>query len=158
MLRRGTIVLATVALICLLCAPVVLAAGGSFIPPPDKTGGPDVDVWVVMEGPQVPTEPTYRLFTMRVQKGRHSQSAIFTGNFNYLYGCQQSGSPDLKTSTEGRFIGFVNSWAPSDVIEALIGPVGDPYLAAITRIDHISCTRVGDNEYLSFSGRIRFAK
>jgi hypothetical protein len=52
----------------------------------------------------------------------------------------------------------MNNWAPVEVLDALIVPVGDPDRAAIIDIDQISCTRIGDREYLSFTGRIKFAE
>jgi hypothetical protein len=157
-MRRIATVLATVVVICLLRLPDVLAAGGSFGPPPGKTVGPAVNVVVVMEGPRQPSVPTSRQFAVTVHKGGYSQAALFTGGVSYLYGCLQPGFPDLQASTEQRFLGFMNSWAPTEVLDALIRAVGDPDRAAIIDIDNISCTPVGDHEYLSFTGRIKFAK
>ena len=157
-MRRRAAVLATVLAICLLRVPDVLAAGGFGQPPPDETIGPTLHVKVVMEGPQQPSEPTYRQFSVQVFKGGHSESAMFVGGVSYTYGCLVEGFPNLRASTERRFIGFMNSWAPFEVLDALILPLGDPDRAAIVDIDHISCTAVGDNEYLAFRGRIRFAK
>lgn len=156
-MRRIASGLATVVVICLLRVPDVLAGGGFGQGPPGKTVGPVVHVLVVMEGPRLPSA-SYRQFAVTVHKDGHFQSALFTGGVNYLYGCQQPGFPDLEASTEQRFLGFMNSWAPSEVLDALIRAVGDPDRAAIIDIDNVSCTPVGDREYLSFTGRIKFAK
>jgi hypothetical protein len=103
-------------------------------------------------------DPTYRQFSMTVEKGRHSRSAIFTGTQHYLYGCLWSGFPSLEASTDQRFLGSMNNWAPIDVLDALIGPVGNSDLATIVDIDHVTCTTFGGQEYLSFTGKIKFAK
>jgi hypothetical protein len=157
-MRRRTAVLAAVVAICLLRVTDVLAAGGFGQPPPDETVGPTLHVKVVMEGPRQPAEPTYRQFSVQVFKGGHSESVIFVGGVSYTYGCLVAGFPSLRASTEQRFIGFMNSWAPFEVLDALILPLGDPDRAAIVAIDNISCTPVGDREYLAFRGVIRFAK
>jgi hypothetical protein len=153
------IVPAALVVICLLPVPDVLAGGGFGQAPPDRTVGPALHVSVVMEGPQQPSVPTLRQFEVTVRKGNDSHSAIFTGGLNYLYGCQQAGFPDLQSSTEQRFLGFMNGWAPPEVLDALIDGVGDPDRAVIVDIDRPSCTLVGeDREYLFFTGRIKFAK
>ena len=158
-MRRRAALLATVLAICLLRVPDVLAAGGFGQPPPDETVGPTLHVKIVMEGPQQPApEPTYRQFSVSVHKGGHSESAIFVGGVTYTYGCRVAGFPSLRASTEQRFLGFMNSWAPTEALDALISAVGDPDRAAIVEITHISCTPVGENEYLSVTGLIRFAK
>ena len=157
-MRRIATVLATLVVICLLRVPDVLAGGGFGQGPPGKTVGPALNVVVVMEGPRQPSVATTREFAMTVHKGSYSQAALFTGGSSYLYGCLQSGFPDLQASTEQRFLGFMNSWAPTEVLDALIRAVGDPDRAVIVDIDNISCTPVGDREYLSFTGRIKFAK
>jgi hypothetical protein len=160
-MRRIGTVLATVVAICVLRVPDVLAGGGFGLGPPDKTGGPKLNVSVVMEGPHqlsVPPEPTLRQFAVRIDKDRHSQAVLFTGPSNYSYGCLWSGFPDLQTSTEQRFLGFLSNWFTSEALEALIRPFGNPDLAVIVAIEDVSCTPVLDKEYLSFTGRIKFAK
>ena len=159
-MRRIATVLVAVVVIGVLRVPDVLAGGGNFLPPPDKTVGPTVNVSVVMEGPRQPlSEPNSRQFAVSVRRSHQSWAAMFTGNLNYLYGCQQPGFPDLQASTEQRFLGFMNAWAPPEVLDALFGAVGDPDRAAIIAIDTVSCTPIGaEREYLFFTGRIKFAK
>ena len=158
-MRRSVTALVALAAICLLSVADVLAGGGMGAPPPDKTVGPTLNVSVVMDATPPPgSDPTYRQFSMTVQKGPHSHSALFTGTRVYLYGCLQSGFPDLQTSTEQRFLGSMNNWAPIEVLDALISPVGNSDLATIVDIDHVTCTTFGGQEYLSFTGKIRFAK
>ena len=85
-------------------------------------------------------------------------AAIFSGTRSYLYGCLQPNFPDLQSSTEQRFLGFMQDWAPIEVLDALIPPFGDPTLAVIVAIDDISCTAVGDKEFLAFTARVQFAR
>ena len=51
-MRRIATALATVVVISLLRVPDVLAGRRNFLPLPDKTLGPTVNVSVVMEGPR----------------------------------------------------------------------------------------------------------
>ena len=162
-MKRIAIALATVVALCLLHVPEVLAGGGFGVPPPDKTRGPAVKVSIVMEGPPVPlpsdlSELPARQFAMTVEKEHPSPAAIFLGTRSYLYGCLQSGFPDLQSSTEQRFLGLMQDWAPIEVLDALIQPFGDPTLAVIVAIHDISCTAVGDKEYLAFTARVKFAR
>lgn len=161
-MRRIATVLATVVAICVLHVPDVLAGGGFGLPPFDgKTVGPKLDVSVVMEGPHppsVPPEPTLRQFAVRIDKDRHSQAVLFTGPSNYSYGCLQPGFRNLQTSTEQRFLGSLSNWFTLEALDALILPFGNPDLAVIVAIEDVTCTPVGDKEYLSFTGRIKFAK
>ena len=53
-MRRSATVLATLAMICLLHVPDALAGAGAFIPPPDKTVGPTLNMSVVMEATPPP--------------------------------------------------------------------------------------------------------
>ena len=128
-MRRSATVLATLATLCLLRVPDVLAGAGAFGDPPDKFIGPNLNVSVVMEA--TPTSDfafTERRFSMTVHKGRHSGAAMFTGLLPYQYGCQL-GSPDLQdlqTSTAQRFRRrLMVDWVPFEVIEVLIAGVGD---------------------------------
>ena len=160
-MRRIATVLATVVAICVLHVPDVLAGGGFGQSPPDKTVGPKLNVSVVMEGPHppsVPPVPTLRQFAVRIDKDRHSRAVLFTGPSNYSYGCLSSGFPNLQTSTEQRFLGFLSNWFTLEALDALILPFGNPDLAVIVAIEDVTCTPVGDKEYLSFTGRIKFAK
>lgn len=165
-MKRIAIALATVVALCLLRVPDVLAGGGFGAPPPDKTSGPAVKISIVMEGPHPSPQPplpppplaTQRQFAMTVDKEHPSPAVIFTGPSNYLYGCLQYGFPDLQTSTEQRFLGFMANWAPVEVVDALIAPFGDSDRAVIVAIDDISCTAVGDKEYLAFTARVKFAR
>jgi hypothetical protein len=161
-MRRIATILVTVLTTCVLHVPVVLAGGGFGVPPFDgKTVGPKLNVSVVMEGPHrpsVPLEPTLRQFAVRIDKDRHSQAVLFTGPSGYSYGCLQPGFRDLQTSTEQRFLGFLNNWFTIEALDALIRPFGDPDRAVIIDIEDVTCTPAGDKEYLSFTGRIKFAK
>jgi hypothetical protein len=157
-MKRIASVLAIVAVLCLLRVPDVLAGGGFGIAPPDKTVGPAVKVSIVMEGPQVPNGSTYRQFAMTVDKEQPSPAVIFTGTSNYQYGCLWSGFPNLQSSTEQRFLGFMQNWAPFEVLEALLLQFGEPDLAVIVAVHDISCTPVGDKEYLAFTARVKFAR
>ena len=163
-MRRIATVLATVVAICVLHVPDVLAGGGFGLPPFDgKTVGPKLDVSVVMEGPHPPSvapcpRPPTRQFAVRIDKDRHSQAVLFTGPSNYSYGCLQPGFRNLQTSTEQRFLGSLSNWFTLEALDALILPFGNPDLAVIVAIEDVTCTPVGDKEYLSFTGRIKFAK
>ena len=159
-MKRIAIALATVVALCLLRVPDVLAGGGFGAPPPDKTSGPAVKISIVMEGPPVPlpSEAEPRQFAMTVENEHPSPAAIFSGTRSYLYGCLQPNFPDLQSSTEQRFLGFMQDWAPIEVLDALIPPFGDPTLAVIVAIDDISCTAVGDKEFLAFTARVQFAR
>jgi hypothetical protein len=95
---------------------------------------------------------------VRIDKDRHSQAVLFTGPSTYSYGCLQPGFPNLQTSTEQRFLGFLNNWFTTEALDALILPFGDPDRAVIVAIEDVTCTPAGDKEYLSFTGRIKFAK
>jgi hypothetical protein len=158
-MRRSVAVFATLAVICLSPVADVLAGGGFGQAPPDRTVGPALNVSVVMDAtvPPPTSDPT-RQFAMTVTKGLHSHAAIFIGTRNYQYGCQQTGFPSLQASTEQRFLGFLNNWAPVDVLDAFIRPAGDPDLATIVEINDVSCTTIGVTEYLSFTGRIQFVR
>jgi len=161
-MKRIAIALATVVALCLLRVPDVLAGGGFGFPPPDKTRGPAVKVSIVMEGPPVAlpseSEPPPRQFAMTVEKEHPSPAAIFSATRSYLYGCLQPGFPDLQSSTEQRFLGFMQDWAPIEVLDVLIAPFGASDRAVIVAIDDISCTAVGDKEYLAFTARVKFAR
>ena len=151
-------VLVLIVAVCGLTVPDAFAGGGMSGGPPDKTVGPMLIVSVVMEGPKQPSEPTLRQFSMTVRRGHLSEAALFTGGLNYLYGCMQPGFPSLQASTEQRFLGFLSTWAPIDVLDAIIGPFGSSDRAALITVDDVLCTSVGDKEYLSFTGRVRFAR
>ena len=167
-MRRIATILATVLAICALHVPDVLAGGGFALPFDGKTVGPKLNVSVVMEGPRLPSvlpvlpEPTLRQFAVRIDKDRHSQAVLFTGISGYLYGCLQPGFRDLQTSTEQRFLGFLNNWFTTEALDALILPfVKQPDLvdrAVVIAIEDVTCTPAGDKEYLSFTGRIKFEK
>jgi hypothetical protein len=155
MTRSATTLLATLALIILL--PVTVFAGGGFgAPPPDRTVGPSLNVFVVMDATPL-ADPTPRQFAVSVKRGAHSPAVMLTSTRAYQYGCQQPGFPSLKASTDQRFLGFLSNWAPIEAVEVLIGSVGDPEQATIVEILDIVCTTVGSQEYLSFTGRIQFA-
>ena len=167
-MRRSVTVLATLAMICLLRVPDVLAGAGAFGGPIDKTVAPTLNVSVVMDATPAPDqdpseEGTLRQFAMTIQKGLHSRAAMFTGNLPYVYGCQHGGYDDLQASTEARFRRLMQDWAPIEVLDALILGIGDrdralPEFAAIVDIDRVACTTFGSQQYLSFTGLIRFAK
>ena len=156
-MRRTLPVLGVAIAVCVLLAPQVFAGGGFGAPPPDRTVGPDVKVSVVMEGPRQPESGT-RQFSLIVPKSHGSQAAIFTGPLNYMYGCMQSGFPDIQTSTEQRFLGYMSNWAPIEVLDVLIAPFGPSERATIVAIDDISCAAVGSQEFLSFTAKVKFAR
>ena len=158
MTRSATTLLATLALIILL--PGTVFAGGGFGLPPERTFGPSLNVFVVMDAtPPPPSDlPTLRQFAVSVTRGAHSPAVIFTSTRTYQYGCQQPNFPSLKASTDQRFLGSLSNWAPFEAVEALIGSVGDPERATIVEILDVVCTTVGSQEYLSFTGRIQFTR
>jgi hypothetical protein len=157
-MRRIAPVLATAVVICLLRVSDGLAGGGFFNPPPDRIGGTTLHMSVVMAGPQQPSSPSPRQFTATLDRENSTKGVMFTGLMNYQFGCEQPFFVDLRASTEQRFLGFMNNWVPPDVLDALIRPFGDPDRAVIVDIHDTSCTQLGDQEYLYFTARIKFAR
>jgi hypothetical protein len=159
MRRSVTTLLVTLSVIVLLSYTQVFAGGG-FGLPPERTVGPSLNVFVVMDATAPPptADPTLRQFAVSVNRAAHSPAVMFTSTRAYQYGCQQPGFPSLKASTEQRFLGSLSNWAPIDAVEVLIGSVGNPEQATIVDILETVCTTVGSQEYLSFTGRIQFAR
>lgn len=161
MKRSATTLVATLVFV-LLPVTVVFAGGGFGAPPPDRTDGPSLNVSVVMDATKGP-DPTPRQFSVSVERGTQSRSVMFLSTRSYQYGCLQDGFPSLAASTDQRFLGFLSNWAPFDAVAALVQSAGDPAQAVIVEILTLICTTVesqdfGHQEYLSFTGRIRFAR
>ena len=96
---------------------------------------------------------------MTVEKEHPSPAVIFTGTFEpivWLSPVRFPGSPDVHGATVSRIHGQLGPRSRS--LDALIGPFRGPDRAVIVAIDDISCTAVGDKEYLAFTARVKFAR
>jgi hypothetical protein len=162
-MRRVSAIFALVAM-TVFPAHEALAGGGAALIQPKKTSGPAVSATIVMDATATDPTATPRQFSIRVQKGGSFQAALFEGNLTYKYGCTQVGSDQfgrpftLETSTDERFLGFMDAWVPSTVLSSLVGGFNtDPSkFPVITDIDNATCTSVAGKTYLSFTALIQF--
>ena len=163
-MKRTASAIALVLMGSLLAASDVRGGAGGLVLP-TKTTGPTLTATVVIDvtGTGL-TNPGKGLASIRAQKAGTATAVQFTSSHvaSFTRECVGQGSVDVQSSTDARFVGFMDGWVDDPaVLSSLITPFGNPSKAAITGTDNAACTAVTHadqsvRQVLSFSAVIQF--